>query len=147
MITIAPDIPVLIAGPTAAGKSALALRIATRQGGVIVNADASQVFDGWQVLTARPPAADLAQAPHALYGHIAFDAPYSAGEWLREITPFLQGIPRPIIVGESPAGATGIATASEGLPENLLHRHAAGATLGDGRETMCAGAWHIAVMR
>jgi len=99
MIEIAAHKPVLIAGPTASGKSALALHIARTQGGVIVNADALQVFDGWRILTARPDDADLAQAPHALYGHIPFDAPYSTGEWLREVTPFLAAKERPIIVG------------------------------------------------
>ncbi len=96
---IMPTTPVLIAGPTASGKSALALQIARRQGGVIVNADALQVFDGWRILTARPDDTDLAAAPHALYGHIPFDAPYSTGHWLREVAPFLQGDARPIIVG------------------------------------------------
>ncbi len=99
MITITPHQPVLIAGPTASGKSALALAIAQAQGGVIVNADALQVFDGWRVLTARPDDADLALAPHALYGHVPFDAPYSAGHWLRDVAPFLMGDTRPIIVG------------------------------------------------
>ena len=100
MIKIAPDTPVLIAGPTASGKSALALKIAIRQGGVVINADALQVFAGWRVLTARPGAGDLAQAGHALYGHVPFDAPYSVGHWLRDLMPFLQGGgPRPIIVG------------------------------------------------
>lgn len=99
MITIAPNTPVLIAGPTASGKSALALDIAMQQGGVIINADALQVFAGWQVLTARPGADDLARAPHALYGHVPFDAPYSVGHWLRDLAPMLQGALRPIIVG------------------------------------------------
>jgi tRNA dimethylallyltransferase len=93
------DRPILIAGPTASGKSALALAIASAQGGVIVNADALQVFDGWRILTARPDAADLARAPHALYGHVPFDAPYSVGQWLRDVTPLLAGVQRPIIVG------------------------------------------------
>lgn len=99
MITIRPQDPVLIAGPTASGKSALALHIAQAQGGVIVNADALQVFNGWRILTARPDDTDLAQAPHALYGHVPFDAPYSTGHWLRDVTPFLTGNLRPIIVG------------------------------------------------
>ncbi|WP_108814172.1 tRNA (adenosine(37)-N6)-dimethylallyltransferase MiaA [Loktanella sp. Alg231-35] len=99
MITITPHQPVLIAGPTASGKSALALAIAQAQGGVIVNADALQVFAGWRILTARPDDADLALAPHALYGHVPFEAPYSAGHWLRDVTPFLSGDTRPIIVG------------------------------------------------
>ena len=95
---IPADRPVLIAGPTASGKSALALHIAETHGGVIVNADALQVFDGWNILTARPPALDLAQAPHHLYGHVPFDAAYSVGHWLRDVAPFLKGV-RPIIVG------------------------------------------------
>lgn len=99
MITIDAQKPVLIAGPTASGKSALALHIAATQGGVIVNADALQVFDGWRILTARPDDADLAQADHALYGHVAYDAAYSVGHWLRDVTPYLQGPARPIIVG------------------------------------------------
>ena len=98
-IMITPHAPVLIAGPTASGKSALALQIAKTQGGVIVNADALQVFAGWRILTARPDAADLATAPHALYGHVPFDAPYSVGHWLRDLAPFLTGDQRPIIVG------------------------------------------------
>lgn len=93
------DRPILIAGPTASGKSELALHIAEAQGGVIVNADALQVFDGWRVLTARPPAADEARAPHRLYGHVPFDGDYSVGHWLRDVVPLLTGPERPIIVG------------------------------------------------
>ena len=90
--------PVLIAGPTASGKSALALAIAEAAGGVIVNADALQVFANWRVLTAGPGDDDLARAPHALYGHVPGDAPYSTGHWLREVAALLGGA-RPIIVG------------------------------------------------
>lgn len=90
--------PVLIAGPTASGKSALALWIADTFGGVIVNADALQVYDGWSILTARPDMSELARAPHHLYGHVPFDTPYSVGHWLRDVTPFMAGV-RPIIVG------------------------------------------------
>ncbi|MEY8882590.1 tRNA (adenosine(37)-N6)-dimethylallyltransferase MiaA [Donghicola sp. XS_ASV15] len=97
--TIAPDQPVLIAGPTASGKSALALRIAESQGGIIVNADALQVFAGWRVLTARPDDHDLALAPHHLYGHVPLEADYSVGHWLRDVAPYLENGPRPIIVG------------------------------------------------
>jgi tRNA dimethylallyltransferase len=96
---IPADKPVLIAGPTASGKSELALRIAETFGGVIVNADASQVYSCWQVISARPSAEDQARAPHQLYGHIAFDQDYSTGHWLREIKPLLSGPQRPIIVG------------------------------------------------
>lgn len=99
MIAISPSDPVLIAGPTASGKSALALHIARTQGGVVVNADALQVYDGWRILTARPDDSELAQADHALYGHVPFDAAYSTGHWLRDVAPFLAGNQRPIIVG------------------------------------------------
>lgn len=91
--------PVLIAGPTASGKSALAIEIVARQGGVIVNADALQVYDCWQVLTARPSAAEVAALPHALYGHIGRDQPYSVGHWLREVEAILVQGQRPVIVG------------------------------------------------
>ncbi|MBO9464859.1 tRNA (adenosine(37)-N6)-dimethylallyltransferase MiaA [Tropicibacter sp. R15_0] len=96
---IDPARPVLIAGPTASGKSALALEIAETQGGVIVNADAIQVFDDWRILTARPPAEDESRAKHLLYGHIPGHQDYSVGHWLREVTPLLNGPERLIIVG------------------------------------------------
>ena len=108
------DRPVLIAGPTASGKSALALAIAQAKGGVVVNADALQVYDGWRILTARPSDADLAAAPHALYGHVPFDRPWSAGDWLRSVAPLLSGGDCPIITG-----GTGLffAALTEGLAE------------------------------
>lgn len=96
---IDPGQPVLIAGPTASGKSALALMIARAQGGVIVNADALQVYANWRILSARPSAEDEAAARHALYGHVPGGAAYSTGHWLREVAPLLQGAERPIIVG------------------------------------------------
>ncbi|WP_170464071.1 tRNA (adenosine(37)-N6)-dimethylallyltransferase MiaA [Ruegeria arenilitoris] len=96
---IPDDKPVLIAGPTASGKSELALQIAEQFGGVIVNADASQVYDCWRVISARPSAEDEARAPHLLYGHVAYDQSYSTGHWLREVKPLLRGKARPIIVG------------------------------------------------
>lgn len=75
----------LIAGPTASGKSALALDIAGRGNGIIVNADSMQVYSVLNVLTARPTAADLARVPHALYGHVHPSAAYSTGAWLRDV--------------------------------------------------------------
>ncbi|MDC0115888.1 tRNA (adenosine(37)-N6)-dimethylallyltransferase MiaA [Octadecabacter sp.] len=96
-LEIDPGKPVLIYGPTASGKSDLALQIAQAQGGVIVNADALQVYQGWPILTAQPSAADLVAAPHRLYGWLPYDAPYSVGDWLRDVRPFLNQ--RPIIVG------------------------------------------------
>ena len=93
------DTPILIAGPTASGKSALALECADRFGGTIINADALQVFENWRVLSARPDAADEARAKHVLYGHLPYDADYSVGAWLREVEAFLNRPERPIIVG------------------------------------------------
>jgi tRNA dimethylallyltransferase len=90
--------PVLIAGPTASGKSALAMEIAARRGGVIVNADALQVYQCWEVLTARPSREDEARLPHRLYGHVDGGAAYSVGAWLRDVAPILGGA-RPVIVG------------------------------------------------
>ncbi|MGB0902178.1 tRNA (adenosine(37)-N6)-dimethylallyltransferase MiaA [Halocynthiibacter sp.] len=97
---IPDDMPVLIAGPTASGKSALALEIVERGGGIIVNADALQVYSGWRILTARPSDDEEARAPHRLYGHVPFDQDYSVGAWLRDIAPFIgKDQPRPVIVG------------------------------------------------
>jgi tRNA dimethylallyltransferase len=59
---------ILVAGPTASGKSALALALAERLGGVVINADSMQVYRELRIVTARPDDADLARAPHALYG-------------------------------------------------------------------------------
>jgi len=111
---IPQDRPVLIAGPTASGKSALAMDIAQSQGGVIVNADAIQVFANWRILTARPSPEDEARLPHQLYGHVPGDAPYSVGHWLREVAPLLNHGLRPIIVG-----GTGLyfSALTEGLAE------------------------------
>lgn len=106
--------PVLIAGPTASGKSALAMEIAGKHGGVIINADALQVFSDWRVLTARPTLQDEAVFPHQLYGHVPGDTAYSVGQWLRDVTPILAGQNRPIIVGGTGLYFTAL---SEGLAD------------------------------
>ncbi|MDT8344939.1 MAG: tRNA (adenosine(37)-N6)-dimethylallyltransferase MiaA [Thermohalobaculum sp.] len=95
--------PILLAGPTASGKSALALALAEALGGMVINADSQQVYAGWRILTARPGAADEARAPHRLYGHVPLGTPYSAGHWLRDLRPVLDearalGL-RPIVTG------------------------------------------------
>jgi len=72
---------ILIAGPTASGKSALALALAEREGGVVINADSMQVYRELAILTARPSAADLERAPHALYGFVSGAEAYSAGRY------------------------------------------------------------------
>ena len=91
--------PVLIAGATASGKSSLALAIAQRWGGQIVNADALQVYGRWPILTAQPSKQEQAQVRHQLYGYMGDDQPYSTGHWLRAITPLVHSAPRAIIVG------------------------------------------------
>ena len=76
----------LIAGPTASGKSALALKLAERDGGVIVNADSMQVYGVLDVLTARPSVDDLSRVRHFLYGHVSPAVAYSTGNWLRDVS-------------------------------------------------------------
>jgi tRNA dimethylallyltransferase len=76
-----PD-AVLIAGPTASGKSALALKLARDYGGAVINADAMQVYRELRVLSARPDADEEALAPHYLYGFVSAFEPFSVGRWL-----------------------------------------------------------------
>lgn len=99
-----PDRHIVIAGPTASGKSALALAIAEAQGGTIVNADALQIWSCWRILTARPPASDEARAPHALYGHVAPGQAYSVGDWLAEVSGLMARASGRLIV----TGGTGL---------------------------------------
>ena len=80
---------ILLAGPTASGKSRLALELAARHGGVIVNADSMQVYGELRVLTARPSPADEAAAPHRLYGHVPAATRYSVGRWLDDVAAVL----------------------------------------------------------
>lgn len=97
----------LIAGPTASGKSALAIEIAERAGGEIVNADSMQVYADLPVLSARPSAADMARVPHHLFGHVDAAVRYSVGRWLAEALEAMAGIRRR---GRAPvlAGGTGL---------------------------------------
>ena len=82
---------ILIAGPTASGKSALALDIAERVGGAIVNTDSMQGYSVLNVLTARPIAARTSHAaPHDLYGHIHPSTAYSTGAWLRDVMRLIE---------------------------------------------------------
>ena len=75
---------ILIAGPTASGKSALAINLARRLGGTVVNADSMQVYRDLRVLSARPDAAEEAAAPHLLFGHVDGAVNYSVGRWLAD---------------------------------------------------------------
>lgn len=81
---------VLIAGPTASGKSSLALKIARERNGVIINADAMQVYRELRVLTARPTADEERAAPHLLYGHVSGTEAYSVARWLGDARDALE---------------------------------------------------------
>lgn len=102
---IDPGHPILLAGPTASGKSALALRLARQLNATIVNADALQVYCCWKILTARPTDAEMAEIPHRLYGHIKCDHAYSVGQWVRDIEALLaENSNGPLII----TGGTGL---------------------------------------
>jgi len=94
---------VLMAGPTASGKSALALELAQRIGGAVVNADSMQVYRDLRVLTARPDAAEEARVPHRLYGHVDAATSYSAGHFVMDAASVLEELRAqrrvPIFVG------------------------------------------------
>ncbi len=92
---------ILIAGPTASGKSALATALALRHGGIVVNADSMQVYADLRVLSARPDVAEEARAPHRLYGHVDGAVNFSAGRYAREVAALLAGIGDrlPVFVG------------------------------------------------
>jgi tRNA dimethylallyltransferase len=97
----------LIAGPTASGKSAVALKLAERFGGTIVNADAMQVYADLRVLTARPSATEERRAPHRLFGEVDGAENFSVGRWLeraREILAAARGRAGPLIF----VGGTGL---------------------------------------
>jgi tRNA dimethylallyltransferase len=85
-MNMVPSLPplALIAGPTASGKSALALALAERRGGVVINADSAQVYADLRVISARPLAEDEARAPHRLYGNRDAAFPCSAAEWAED---------------------------------------------------------------
>ncbi|CDZ59866.1 TRNA dimethylallyltransferase [Neorhizobium galegae bv. orientalis] len=94
---------ILITGPTASGKSALALRLARETNGVVINADSMQVYDTLRVLTARPAEDEMDGVPHLLYGHVPATRAYSTGEWLRDVAALLPELARegrlPVFVG------------------------------------------------
>ena len=74
---------ILIAGPTASGKSALALQLAAKLRGVIINADSMQVYRDLRIITARPTPEEERRVPHRLYGHVDAADNYSVGRWFR----------------------------------------------------------------
>lgn len=95
---------VLIAGPTASGKSALALAKAHEWGGIVVNTDALQVYDGLRLVTARPGDDDLAAERHALYGFVDPAVRFSTGDWARAAERIIADADGPLIF----AGGTGL---------------------------------------
>jgi len=98
---------ILIAGPTASGKSALALHLAKKTGGFIVNTDSMQVYDVLDLLSARPQPDELRQAEHYLYGHVAPSVSYSTGKWFADVEALLS---RRDLKGRTPifVGGTGL---------------------------------------
>ncbi|HEY4140373.1 MAG TPA: tRNA (adenosine(37)-N6)-dimethylallyltransferase MiaA [Pseudolabrys sp.] len=97
------DKAVLIAGPTASGKSALALALAEKLGGTVINADSMQVYSHLRIITARPTTDEEACAPHRLYGTVDEAENYSVGSWIRDIGALLAELAAvgrvPIVVG------------------------------------------------
>jgi tRNA dimethylallyltransferase len=75
---------VLIAGPTASGKSALALELAQKTGGIVINTDSMQVYRDLRIITARPTQEEETQVPHRLYGHVDASVNFSAGAWVAD---------------------------------------------------------------
>lgn len=94
---------ILIAGPTASGKSAVARALATSLGGVVINADSMQVYSDLRILSARPSDEDEARVPHALYGIVPAAHAYSVGRWLEDVKRAMTDAERhalmPIITG------------------------------------------------
>jgi tRNA dimethylallyltransferase len=105
---------ILIAGPTASGKSALALALAEQLGGTIVNADSMQVYRDLHVITARPAPDEEARVPHRLYGHVDAAENYSVGRWLADVGPVLREV--------EAAGRLPILTGGTGLYFKALTR-------------------------
>ncbi len=98
-----PPSAILIAGPTASGKSALALALAERFKGAIINADSMQIYRDLRILSARPSIEDEARVPHVLYGHIGAEAAYSAGHYAKDVARVIDQVRAenrvPVIVG------------------------------------------------
>lgn len=99
---------ILIAGPTASGKSALALALAERFGGVVVNADASQVYADLRLLSARPSEADEARTPHALYGHVDAAEAYAVGRYLDDVHRVINSLATGLEPGFQQTDGTGL---------------------------------------
>jgi tRNA dimethylallyltransferase len=103
VVSLTDNKAVLIAGPTASGKSALALRLAEQTGGVVINTDSMQVYRDLRVITARPTPEEEARVPHRLYGHVDAAVNYSAGSYATDAASVLAEVHdagwRPIFIG------------------------------------------------
>lgn len=115
-----PDV-VLIAGPTAGGKSALAIARALALDGVVVNADSMQVYEGLRIVTARPDTDDLATVPHRLYGHVSPERSHSVARWLDEAAECLAGTREagrvPVFVGGTGLYFSALVNGISDIPE------------------------------
>jgi len=109
----------LICGPTASGKSQLALQIAQHLDAHIVNADALQVYSNWRALTARPDEQDCQAAPHQLYGHIGPEQNYSVGHWLKDVTTILESSANVVFVGGTGLYFTALTQGLNDIPATL----------------------------
>ncbi len=90
---------VLIAGPTASGKTRLAIDIARANGALVLNADSMQVYRELRILSARPSPEEEARAPHHLFGHVGGDEAYSVARWVEDVKPYLETGRNLVIVG------------------------------------------------
>ena len=132
------DRVIVVTGPTASGKSALALALAERRGGTVINADAMQTYDAFPILTAQPTAEEQARAPHALYGVLPLSETVSAARWRTlasaEIDRALEAGRVPILCGGSGLYLRtlmqGIASIPEAPPELREQANADWAALG-----------------
>ena len=98
-----PRRAILIAGPTASGKSALALSLAERHRGTVINADSMQVYQELRILTARPTPEEEARVPHALYGFVSAGEAYSVGRYIEDAARAIEAVEAqgrlPVFVG------------------------------------------------
>src|SRR5947207_5112281 len=92
---------IVVTGPTASGKSALALALAEQRGGTIINADAMQTYDAFPILTAQPTAEERARVPHRLYGVLPLSETLSAVRWRDLALAEIEQSPQPILCGGS----------------------------------------------
>jgi tRNA dimethylallyltransferase len=133
---------ILITGPTASGKSALALEFARRHEGVVINADSMQVYDTLRVVTARPSDAEMRGISHLLYGHVPAASSYSTGDWLREMAVLVARLKNdgrlPVVVGGTGLyfkALTGGLSEMPAIPE-ALRADVRGRLVRDGAESL-----------